>query len=135
MKSYKKTLIKYSVTTAAASAVAVLSLYLGGYSTDISAVEKYKMLCNAFTIPAILLIMLGCLVAISTSGFFDMLSYAFSRAAHAFIPGGRKADETFADYKEKKAEARFSGYSFLIVVGLAFLIVAIVFMILFYRVY
>ena len=127
--------MKYSIATTVGIGLAILSLSLGGYSADSAAVDKYRMLCNAFTIPAILLIMVGCLVSISTTGFFDMISYGFSRAARALIPGGRRPDQSYAAYKERKEKSRFQDYSFILITGILFLVVAIVFMILFYNVY
>ena len=135
MNRTKKLLTKYSVALAIGFGMALISLSLGGYSADSSTVDKYRMLCNAFTTPAILLIMVGCLVSISTTGLFDMLSYAVSRAARAFIPGGRRGGEDFVAYKERKEKSRFKDFSFIIFTGLFFLTVAIVFLILFYRVY
>ncbi len=108
------------------------------WGNDFSAqtlVDKYRLLADAFTIPGVIFIMVGALVFVSTAGFFDMLSYALGRFAGAFIPFYRKKDETFFDYKTRKSEERFRGYSFLFYVGILFLVIAGVFMILFFSVY
>lgn len=47
-----------------------------------------------------------------------------------------KSDETYAEYKERKhGGGKLRGYSFLFFTGLAFFAAAIVFLVLFYKVY
>lgn len=96
--------------------------------------EKYRILCDAFTIPGMMMILIGLLIAVSNEGAFDGLLYAVTYAAKALIPFGRQnGHEKYADYVERKREKRVSGYGFMFISGAVFMVVAMVFLILFYR--
>ena len=98
--------------------------------------EKYRILCDAFTIPGVVLVMLGALMAISNEGALYGISYVLGYAFRILIPAKRHEHEKYYDYVErKKGEGQVKGYGFLFVVGGASLAIAIVFMILFYRLY
>ena len=97
--------------------------------------EKYRMMCDAFSIPGIVLVMLGCLVWVSTTGFFDSLGFILSMAFRSLIPGGRLRDERYIDYVERKRENRAKGYGFLFVSGVVTLVISGVYMYLFYQLY
>jgi hypothetical protein len=88
-------------------------------------------LADAFTIPGVIFIMVGCLVAISTTGFFDSISYAMKSLARAIIPFHDTTDEKYYDYKTKKESKRFTGYGFIFVVGGVFTAISLVFTVLF----
>lgn len=96
-------------------------------------VEQYLILCDAFTVPGVILVMVGCLVWASTQGALDGLSYAMQYAIYSLIPGKRlEADETFGDYLERKRSKRAKGYSFLFISGAVTIIIALIFMGLYY---
>ena len=130
----KAILKKYSIALIIGISMCLLVLSGNDFSTQ-SLVDKYRILTDAFSIPGIVFIMVGALVFVSTEGFFDMLSYGLGKFASSLIPFNRKKDESFFDYKTRKNEERFSGYSFLFYVGIFFLVIAGVFMILFFSVY
>ena len=131
----KRILIKYSAAIAVGAGLVLLFLYLNEYGTMADPVSKYKALADAFTIPGISFLMVGCLVYASSDGFFDTISYGLGKLARSLVPFSQKKDETFYDYKKRKSENRLSGYSFLFFTGLLFMAVAAVFMILFFKVY
>ena len=93
--------------------------------------EKYLNFADAFTIPAVVMLMLGLLVWVSTTGSFDMLGYGLKRAKDAFIPSASYTHEQFYDYKMRKNEKRIKGYSFMFISGGIYLIPGVVFNILF----
>ncbi|MBP5151353.1 MAG: DUF3899 domain-containing protein [Lachnospiraceae bacterium] len=98
--------------------------------------ENYRILADAATVPGLLFVMFGALVWAAGKGAVDGVSFAMSRALQALIPGARaNADETYADYLERRREKRKKslGYSFLLLTGLGFMIVAVVFVVLFYN--
>lgn len=95
--------------------------------------DRYRILCDAFTIPGVILLMVGLLVWISTTGMFDSLGFAFSWLGARLIPGlALRRNEKYYDYVTRKRGNRAKGYRFLYIVGGVFLAVAIVFFILFY---
>ena len=96
-------------------------------------VEKYWILCDAFTIPGILLIMFGSLVWVSNMGALDGIGYALAYLGRSLIPGmGGRTDEKYADYVERKREKPIRGYGFLLISGCITMAVALVFMALFF---
>ncbi len=128
-------ILKYLISICIGGAFVTLFLIGNGYSEMTDPVSKYRALTDAFSIPGVIFLMVGCLVFVSTDGFFDMLSYGLSKFARSLIPFSKKSEETFYEYKTRKSQNRFTGYSFLFFVGLLFLTVAIVFLILFFNVY
>ncbi len=133
-KVNKKSLIKYGISILVFAAVSVFFLSLRNvFTVSYPTAELYAILSDAFVLPGMLGIMLFVLVWISTTGFFDMISYGFSVAGRSLIPGMRiYKDEKYADYKQRKDKSRLTGYSFLLYVGVGFTLVGIVFLILFY---
>lgn len=98
-------------------------------------VEKYRMLSDAFTVPGVVLLMLGCLIGAANMGALDGITYAVGFAFRSLIPGGRHKDEKYFDYVERKREKRIKGYGFLFIAGGVAMAIAIVFFILFYSIY
>ena len=99
--------------------------------------ERWRILCDAFTIPGLTYIMVGFLMMIANEGFFDMLSYACSKAVGMFLPGRGFSDdgEKYYDYVQRKKDKRVSGFGFLFVVGGVLMAFALLFLFLFYRLY
>lgn len=108
-----------------------------GYGQAQSAAEQYRILADAFTIPGLFMILIGALIWVADLGTFDSLSYSLTYAVRRlFFLGGTKP-EKFYDYKERKKEKRKQrrSYRFLFVVGGVFMAVAVLFILLFYRIY
>lgn len=129
----KKALIKYAIALAIGAGLALLCLSLNEYSGALEAVERYRLLADAFTVPGIVLVLVAGLVFVSTEGFFDMLSFGFKKAGEMLIPFMKHSKESFYDYKMRKSGNRLSGYSFIFFTGLGFMAVAVVFLILYFQ--
>ncbi len=132
----KVNLLKYGIT----SGFGGLLVYVYCSSRNLLAMEGaelWRTLCDAFTIPGLTFIMVGFLVMIANEGFFDMFSYAASKAVGMFLPGRGFADkhEKYYDYVQRKRDKRVGGFGFLFVVGGALMAFALLFMFLFYRAY
>ena len=99
--------------------------------------ERWRILCDAFTIPGLTFVMIGFLIMVANEGFFDMLSYAASKAVGIFLPGRGFSDngEKYYDYVQRKRGNRTTGFGFLFVVGCVLMAFAFLFMFLFYRLY
>ena len=137
MSSIRKLLMKYGITTVVAAGMTWLILELHGYAEATTLVAKYRILADAFTIPGVLLVMVAALIWISSEGFFDSLGYAARQFGSLFLPmfGKGKKHMTYYDYKMEKEDKRAHGYSFLFFVGFAFVIVAVVFILLHESIY
>ena len=128
------TIKKYVIAFVVKGLISFLVLSLREFSPVLSGQEKYLDLADAFTIPAVVMIMAGLLVWVSSQGGFDMISYGLVRAKDSLIPGSRHSGEQFYDYKLRQDKKRPKGYSFMFVSGGIYLIPAIIFNILYYTV-
>ncbi|MGX8692865.1 MAG: DUF3899 domain-containing protein [Clostridia bacterium] len=127
-------LIRYGVAVLFGAALAAVYLLTRSFTGSEPPAERYRMLCDAFTIPGVLLMLTAALVALSNAGAFTGLGYATSHAIHMLIPGLGSRMETYADYVERKTEkGPVKGYGFIFHVGLAYFLLALVFLVLFYR--
>lgn len=91
-------------------AAALLSAALVAYrigELPATAEGRLRVFCDAFFIVGMLYFCIGALIWVSTTGFFDIFSYAFRKGAHALIPG-RVSDTVggFYEYKLGKQEKR-----------------------------
>lgn len=130
----KANLIKYGVSIGIGLLLAYAYVALRDFSSE-PLVEKYRILCDAFTVPGVLLLMSGLLMSISNAGALDSLGYIVSQGFSMLVPGKGLGKEKYADYVERKRKNRVKGYGFLYISALLFLAVTAVFMILFYSIY
>ena len=103
--------------------------------SDTPAVDWYLLLCDAFTIPGLLFLMLGCMMTLSTQGALDGVTYVMKNAVKMLLPGAALKMERYYEYVEYKRANRAKGYGFLYVTGLVCMAFAVIFMVLFYSIY
>lgn len=127
--------LKYLICAAIAASMQMLVLTRYDDISLLPDIERYKILCDSFTIPGVLFIMFGVLVWISTTGFFDGLSYALQHVFRSLFFRGGQTQEKYFEYKEKRRTKRVKGYSCLFYTGLAFTLVALYFLMRFYKLY
>lgn len=132
-----KKLIKYGVP------IIICLLLIGVYLcthldlenlADTALVDWYLVLCDAFTVPGMLFFLSGCLMSVSNQGALDGVSYVVTVTVKKLIPGKAVDMERYGDYIARKKEKRVKGYGFLYVIGIVCLVIAGIFMILFYSV-
>lgn len=132
MKRWTAFLLKYGITTLVGGLLTWLTLDLHGFSSAMPKLQQYRLLCDAFTIPGVILVMVGFLVMIANAGNFLGLGYAVKHAVKMLIPFGNKKDERYYDYYQRKQQGKVTGYGFIFVTGVLFMAVAMVFFTLFY---
>ena len=124
----KKILAKYIITIAITTAVIFFILSGRGFFGTDDAKLKMLYLADAFTIPGVVILMIGVMTWLSSShGLFDGLTYSLDRLKRSLIPGDNYSDEKYGDYKERKMSSRSTDYSFLFVVGGVIFLVAVIF--------
>ena len=136
--SLKKNLLKYGITVGLSLALAFFFVYVRVDLTNLGAtelVDLYLIICDAFSIPGLLLLMFGCLMSLSNAGAMDGLGYVVVNGLKMLIPGGALKMERYKEYLERRRANRIRGYGFLYIVGAGCMAVAFVFMILFYGIY
>lgn len=99
----------------------------------VSKLDQYRILSDAFLIPGLVTVLIGCLFVISNRGGLDGISFMVGRAVRMLLPGVKKKDEKYLDYVEHKRSNPLRGFGFLFSVGGTFCVISIVFMILFYQ--
>ena len=136
--TWKANLLKYGITSAVGLLMVWLYFWLRVEDLSelaaLTSVELYLMICDAFTIPGLTILMCGCLVWLSNEGAFNGVGYVVSFAIRTLIPG-KGGHERYSDYLERKNANRVKGYGFLFPVGGIFMVVALVFMALYHSVY
>lgn len=130
----KSNLLKYGISALVCGILVFIYVDSRDFAVQ-DRMEQYRILCDAFTIPGVLAIMFALLMAISNEGFFLGLSYAVGVAMKSLVPGGRLKIEKYYDYVERRKGKRIIGYGFLYLVGGICMAVALVCMVLFYRLY
>ncbi len=136
--SLKKNLIKYGVSIGLSLGLAFFFVYMRVDFANPGATELvqwYRILCDAFFIPGLILVMFGCLMSLSNAGAMDGLGYVVVNGFRMLIPGGALKMERYKEYLERRRANRVRGYGFLYIVGAGCLAIAFVFMILFYGIY
>lgn len=111
-----------------------LYLSLRDFSNVESSAERYRMLCDAFTIPGTVLILSAVLIALANAGSFTGIGYSMSSFFRHLIPGKGLVHEKYSEYYERH-QKKVTGYGFLVHVGGTFMGIAVVFYVLFYRAY
>ena len=118
----KKKLLQYGICSLIGAALALWVMYSEGLFIPNNPVDVSAVLCDAFFVPGILMVMFGALLWISTTGLFDALGYAFRVAAHTLLPFLFKTDIlTFYDYKSEKDGKRMKTPVFIFISGVVFL--------------
>ena len=95
--------------------------------------ERFRLLCDALTVPGVLLLCAGALVWVSGLGALDGLSYGLRLAFRALIPGKRlQKEENYHDYVAARQEKRVKGYGFLLMTGAVTVALSLLFLGLYY---
>ena len=90
------------------------------------------ILADAFTVPGVVMTMLGVMVLLSRGGAFDGLSYAASYAWRMLIPGrSGTMYQSYREHVQQRANRNKNECGFLFCVGGVFLLTACVFTALF----
>ena len=102
---------------------------------QIPPVILYRVLCDAFTVPGLLMLMFALLMSVSNEGALDGVGYVAAYALKMLIPGAALKTETYKEYLERRRANRVKNYVTLYLTALICLIVAAVFLVLFYTVF
>ena len=130
----RRNLLKYGITGALCVALAVVYCVLRDFS-QLNLIQKYRTLCDAFTVPGLLAICSGVLVWSSNDGLFNGLGYCLYVTGKALIPGSRQKVLRYYDYVQSRKKKTITGCGFLFVCGGGCMGIAALFMALFYRLF
>lgn len=128
----KSLLIKYIICFGVAALITVMVFWIQGFFTD-SAAINIQILSDGFTVSGVLFVLFGGMLYVSEEGALLGIGFVLRNIALAFIPMGRMKHEKYADYRERKmSERKKSGDHAILFVGLAFLLIGIVFTVIYY---
>ena len=128
----KELLIKYAVCFGVASIITVLVFWSKNFFTD-SIAANLQVLSDGFSVSGILLLLFAGLLFVSGEGALLGVSFVMRNVFLFFIPMGRKYHETYAQYRERKiGRAKASGDRCILVTGLVFLAIGIIFTVIWY---
>lgn len=138
MNEKKSAVRLYIFTVVISVAVILLVCGLNGLLTEEKTdKETIKILCDAFFVTGVLVMGMGALSWASTKGAFDGLGYSISSLINVHRPSKKRMTwskaETYEEYVERKHEKDGKKrYMHLLFVGLAMIIVAVIFLIVYY---
>lgn len=122
--------------SAAAVAGAVTYWYADSrWVEDMSQLQQYRVLCDAFTIPGAMMVLFAMLFSLNYLGALDTLAYLLSYLPRVLAPGAFGEPEKLLDFVENRRERRKKGYGFLYIVGFIYLGIAIYYLVRFYSIF
>lgn len=130
----KSLLIKYLVCFGVASLITVAVFWIRGFFTDNVGVN-IQILSDGFFVSGILLVLFAGMLFVSSEGALIGISFVLRNVVLAFVPMGRKQHELYAQYRERKLaekHAKSPTDHCILVVGLVFVAISIVFTVIWY---
>ena len=135
-KITKNKIISYSVIAAVGLLMSYVFLRLRSFGALTSPAERYMMLADGFTIPGISFLMFGALIWVAGLGALDGLAFVMKGLVRRLIPGSRlnsDDNESYYEYIQKRRAKKTKAHMPLVLVGAAYTVVAVIFIILFYQ--
>ncbi len=128
----KQLLIKYAICFLVASLITVIVFWAKDFFTDSLAVN-IQVLSDGFSVSGILFVLFAGLLYVSGEGALLGLTFVVRHVILTFIPMGRKQQETYAQYRERKiGKVKKSHGHCILFTGLFFLAIGVVFTVIWY---
>lgn len=132
-RKFSANLILYAASAGVGIGMTVSMLKSYGFSDAAGEADRYRILADAFTVPGVVIFLLGVLAALADEGVFEGVNYAVIYAVKMLIPGIVKEQESYGDYIVRRRErGKLGGHGFLYATGSLFLFAAVVFVGLYY---
>ena len=123
----KATLRKYAVCFGIEALIAFLVIWSKGFFTGSTAVN-IQILSDAFFVSGVLMTLFAGMLYVSSEGALIGIGFVLRNVVLTFIPMGRAKQERYADYRARKlGEAKNKDNSCILVTGLIFLALGIIF--------
>ena len=131
----KETLRNYAICVGIEALIAFLVIWSKGFFAH-SAAVNVQILSDAFFVAGILMTLYAGMMYVSGEGALIGIGFVLRNAVLAFIPLGRARHEKYADYRARKmSESKKHNNSYVLVTGLIFLFIGIVFTVIWYAVF
>ncbi len=120
--------VKYFVQAVSGLALSVGVMFYRGIAEAESGADRVMIVCDGFTVTALLFLAVGILIWTAGTGFFDIFGYAVRKGAHALLPG--LVHDNLSGYYEYKAEKRAGkaqrGEYSTLIIGAVFLLISMI---------
>lgn len=131
----KVKLRNYGICVGIELLIAFLVIWLKGFFTE-SAAVNIQILSDAFFVSGILMTLFAGMLYVSGEGALIGIGFVLRNVVLTFVPMGRARHEKYADYRERKlGAAKKSDNRHILVTGLVFLFIGIVFTAIWYAVF
>lgn len=131
----KVTIRNYAICFGVEALIAFLVIWSKGFFTQSPAVN-IQILSDAFFVSGILMTLFAGMMYVSGEGALIGISFVLRNVVLAFVPMGRARHERYADYRARKlSEAKKHNNRYILVTGLIFLFVGVVFTVIWYAVF
>ena len=126
----KKKSIKYFITVGVGLLIALIVAISKDLFTQTRPAIIFQILSDCFLVSGVVIAGIGLLLFVSNEGVFDGLSYGFKVLFQMFKKHPTPIKESYYDYRMAKGRFKLS-FGFLLICGVVFLIICIIFTILF----
>lgn len=128
----KGLLVKYGICFGIAALITLTVFAIKGFFTDSVAVN-IQILADGFSVSGLFFVLFAGMLYISGEGALIGIGFVLRNVVLAFIPMGRKNHEVYAKYRERKmAERKKSTDHCILVTGLVYLFIGILFTVIWY---
>lgn len=128
-------ILQYSITFLVCSLLVLVYVSANGIFTKTKSEEIYTILSNAFLTIGVVAASVGLIIVMSNNGAYDFLVYGFKRFFSLFKKDPTKVKfRTFYDYHEAMQDREGRSFSFLLINGIAFILISIIFIGIWYSV-
>lgn len=131
----KVTLRNYAICVGIELVIAFLVIWSKGFFAH-SAAVNIQILSDAFFVSGILMTLYAGMMYVSGEGALIGIGFILRNVVLTFIPMGRARHEKYADYRARKMQdAKERNNHYVLVTGLVFLFIGIVFTVIWYAVF
>lgn len=133
MKQENKVILRnYAICFGIETLIAFLVIWSKGFFTQSTSVN-IQILSDAFFVSGILMTLFAGMMYVSGEGALIGIGFVLRNIVLTFTPMGRARHERYADYRARKlSDAKKHNNSYLLVTGLIFLFIGIVFTVIWY---
>ena len=118
--------LQYGVSALVGLALSLAVAVSRGLSGSVNLAWNARYLSDGFFVAGLLMTGIGALVLVASTDFFDIFTYGFKSLLVLFTPLKKPREHmNFFDYKQERAGRRGGKQFFLLFTGLAFLLLAL----------
>lgn len=128
-----KKIRKYLITITIGLVISFLIMLLKNIFNQDNVKDVMHILCDSFFASGVFIAGYGLLVVASNGGTFDMFVYGISKFVNMFRKNmNKEKHKTYYEYKQAKAEKPKNEFWYLVLIGVGFILISLIFLIFYY---